>query len=183
MKRSLPTLETVRLHLRPFCEQDADTVRLLAGDRAIADTTLRIPHPYPEDAAAAWISTHAVTFAAGRAMTLALVRREQRDLVGAIGLDINPEQQRAELGYWVGRPFWNQGYATEAARAVIAYGFTHLGLHRIYADYLTRNPASGRVMGKLGMRMEGVMRDHVVKWGRCEDVARCAILSTDPRPS
>lgn len=182
MSRPLPNLETPRLVLRPFGDEDAADVRRLAGDRAIADTTLRIPHPYPDGAAGAWIATHAVSFAAGHGLTLAIILRERRDLIGAIGLEINPDQQRAELGYWIGRPYWNQGYATEAGRAVVAYGFDVLGLHRIYADHLTRNPASGRVMAKLGMRPEGILREHVVKWGLYEDVARHGILATDPRP-
>jgi RimJ/RimL family protein N-acetyltransferase len=74
------------------------------------------------------------------------------------------------------------GYATEAARAVVRYGFDELGLHKIHAHYLTRNPASGKVLERVGMRQEGLLREEVRKWGRFEDVIVCGILRTDPRP-
>ena len=76
----------------------------------------------------------------------------------------------------LGRPFWGRGYATEAARAVIEYGFSVLNLHRIYAMHFSRNPASGRVMEKCGMVHEGRFREHVRKWGVFEDVDLRGIL-------
>ena len=92
-----------------------------------------------------------------------------------------PEHARAELGYWVGVPYWNRGVATEAARALVAFGFGALGLHRVQARHLTRNPASGRVMQKLGMRLEGVHREAVRKWDRFEDLAMYAVLAREWR--
>ena len=97
-------------------------------------------------------------------------------MIGAVGLRIEREDQRAELGYWIGRPYWNQGYCTEAARAVLDFGFEQLGLNRIYASHFTRNPASGRVMQKLGMTHEGRLRQHVRKWDAFEDVEVYAVL-------
>jgi RimJ/RimL family protein N-acetyltransferase len=76
-------------------------------------------------------------------------------------------------------PYWNRGYCTEASRAVIELGFTQLGLHRIQARHLTRNPASGRVMQKLGMQPEGVNRDAILKNDRFEDLATYAILADE----
>jgi RimJ/RimL family protein N-acetyltransferase len=76
-------------------------------------------------------------------------------------------------------PFWNRGYATEASAALIAYGFDELGLNRVLARHITRNPASGRVMSKLGMRPEGVMREHIMKGDEPEDIAIYAILRSD----
>lgn len=107
----------------------------------------------------------------------AVIERASGDLVGAIGLVVQPEHARAEMGYWIGVPFWNCGYATEAARAVLVFGFVELKLNRIYATYLTRNPASGRVMQKVGMRNEGLFRQHVKKWDEFEDLALCGILA------
>ncbi|HEY7728306.1 MAG TPA: GNAT family N-acetyltransferase [Candidatus Eisenbacteria bacterium] len=174
-----PTLETERLLLRPFRLEDGPEVQRLAGDRAVADTTIAIPHPYPDGAAEEWISTHASKFAAGTEATFAVTRKPEGDLVGAIGLMISPAHARAELGYWIAVPFWGRGYATEAGRAVLEYSFTRLGLHRIQARYLVRNPASGRVLEKLGMRMEGIQRHAVRKWDVFEDVAQVAILATE----
>jgi RimJ/RimL family protein N-acetyltransferase len=163
-------LETPRLLLRGFTLADAPEVRRLAGDRAIADTTLNIPHPYEPGVAEQWIASHRGMEERGAARTWAVVLRGADRLVGAIGLTLKSEQRRAEMGYWIGLPYWNNGYATEAAAAVVAYGFDTLRLHRIHACHLARNPASGRVMQKVGMIREGTLRGHVRMGGVFEDV-------------
>lgn len=172
-----PTLDTERLTLRPFTADDAFEVERLAGQREIADTTLNIPHPYPHGGAAKWIALHAPAWIGGTGATFAVVSKENARLVGAIGLMIEREHRRAELGYWIAVGNWNRGYATEAGRRVIAFGFETLGLHRIHARHLLRNPASGRVMEKLGMQLEGVHRDSVIKWDRYESLAVYAVLN------
>ena len=100
----------------------------------------------------------------------AMVRRADDALVGAVGLEINQRHGRAELGYWVGKLYWNQGYCTEAARAAVRHGFEVLGLRRIHAFHFRRNPTSGRVMQKVGMIHEGRLRQHVRKWETFEDL-------------
>ena len=112
--------------LRPFELTDAKEVQRLAGDRAIADTTLEIPHPYEDGIAEKWISTHQAKFEAGEMVHFAIILRETNGLIGAIGLTIVPRFERAELGYWIGKPYWGNGYCTEAAWAVLEYGFTTL---------------------------------------------------------
>jgi len=174
-----PTLETARLLLRPFTLADAPEVQRLAGERDIASTTLNIPHPYADGQAEAWIARQAENFAAGRFVNFAVVRRADTALIGAIGLGINADHDYAELGYWIGKPYWGQGYASEGAAAVLGYGFTQLGLHRIFAEHFTRNPASGRVMQKIGMTYEGHLRGHTKKWGVYEDLEVYGILQAD----
>ena len=100
-------------------------------------------------------------------------------MIGAIGLEVNKEDHNAELGYWLGREFWNQGYCTEAAKSVIEFGFETVGLRRIASEHMARNPASGKVMQKAGLTREGLRRKHVRKWGVFEDVVVYGILS-DP---
>jgi ribosomal-protein-alanine N-acetyltransferase len=178
---TLPVLSTPRLQLRPFVPAEAPVVQELAGRPEVALTTATIPHPYHDGIAEAWIESHAVGWAERRSLTLAVTTLEA-GVVGAVTLRIEAPDHRGELGYWIGLPFWNRGYATEAAGAVLAYGFTELGLHRIQARHLTRNPASGRVMTKLGMRPEGVQRHYFVVRGKPEDVALYASLSTDREP-
>lgn len=168
---ALPTLETERLHLRPFTLADAPTVRELAGAREVAATTLLIPHPYPEGAAEAWIATHSENVAEGKQYTFALVRREDNALIGAMGLVRNSTHNKAELGYWIGVPYWNQGYATEAACAIVSFGFETLNLNRIFACHFLGNPASGRVMQKAGLQYEGTHRQDLFKWGEYIDHA------------
>lgn len=174
-----PTLSTKRLLLRPFSLADAPDVFRLAGDWDIASTTLNIPHPYEPGMAESWIATHPEAFDRGETVTFALVRRAGNTFIGAMGLRLEPEHRRAELGYWIGKPYWNQGLATEAARTVVRYGFEELGLNRVYASHLTRNPASGRVMQKVGMIYEGRLRQHILKWGVFEDLELYAILRND----
>ncbi len=174
-----PTLRTERLVLRPFQLSDAGTVQQLAGERSIADTTAVIPHPYLDGVAEAWIATHEKAFADGVAAHFALTLLEGGELIGAIGLHIVPEHGRAELGYWIAVPHWGRGYATEAARAVVAFGFESLNLHRIQASHITRNPASGRVLEKAGMKFEGIRRHAFKKWDAYEDLAGYAILDAE----
>jgi RimJ/RimL family protein N-acetyltransferase len=171
-----PTIETDRLLLRPFELSDAKDVQSLAGDRAIADTTLNIPHPYGDGMAEEWISTHQPKFEAGELSNFAIVLKTSGRLIGGIGLRIVPRFERAELGYWIGRPYWKNGYCTEASRAVLQYSFSVLRLNRICAKHLSRNPASGRVMQKVGMVHEGRARQHVKKWDKFEDLELYGIL-------
>ena len=178
-----PQLSVERLILRPFEMNDAADVQRLAGDRAVADTTLNIPHPYEDGAAEQWIGTHQPKFEAGELANFAITLRRDGELAGAIGLVINRRFDRAELGYWIGRPFWGRGLCTEAGRAVLEYGFTELDLNRIHASHLSRNPASGRVMEKLGMRREGILRQHAKKWDRYEDLAVYGLLTSEWKDS
>lgn len=179
MKR--PTLSTERLILRPFELSDAEDVRLLAGEFAIADTTLHVPHPYEDGMAEAWISTHASKYDSGELAAFAIVRKFDLVLLGAIGISISRQNCQGDLGYWIGVPYWNQGYCTEAAACVVDFAFSTLGLHKVTAHHLTRNPASGRVMQKIGMTKEGTFRDHVLKWGQFESLDAYGILSNGPR--
>ncbi len=165
--------------LRPFSLIDASAVQVLAGAWEIADTTLNVPYPYPDGAAEAWISTHASGFVAGILAAFAIVERQGGQLVGATGLGIDPKHAHAELGYWVGRPFWGRGYATEGARALLEFGFGGLGLNRIQARHFPRNPPSGRVMQKLSMIYEGTLRQAVRRWDRFEDLAVYATIAAD----
>jgi RimJ/RimL family protein N-acetyltransferase len=174
---ALPTLETARLRLRPFSAADAPDVQRLAGAREIAATTLTVPHPYEEGFAEQWIATHGPSFTEGKSLTLAVTENGSGALIGAVGLALTPRDQRAELGFWIGVPYWGRGYATEAARAMVQYGIRVLGLHRIMARHMAHNLASGRVMQKIGMTREGVLREHAYKWGRYEDLVVYALLA------
>ncbi len=171
-----PTLKTDRLILRPLALTDAKDVQRLAGEREIADTTLNIPHPYVDGAAEAWISTRRAQFEAGDAIVYALTDAESGELIGAVGLQIEKDFDKAELGYWIGKPYWNNGYATEAAARLVRYGFEELELNRVLSRHLSRNPASGRVMQKLGMVFEGTLRQDTKKWDKYEDLCVYGLL-------
>ncbi len=164
----IPTLRTERLVLRPFVAGDAEAVVALAGAREIAEMTLLIPHPYAKADAEKWIAGHEAEFAAGTGANFAIALHNETGgtLVGAIGMVISGAHQRAEIGYWVGVPFWGMGYATEAGREVVRYGFEERNLARLTAHHFGHNPASGRVLEKIGMVREGLFPRHVMKWGR-----------------
>ena len=140
---------------------------------------LNIPHPYEEGMAEQWIATHRERYEKGEQVNFAIILRADQALIGAIGLQLARQHASAELGYWIGKPFWNRGYCTEAAQAVVRYGFDVLGLNRLHAAYFKRNPASGRVMQKLGMRSEGCLREHVKKWEVFEDREQYGLSSRD----
>lgn len=178
---ALPTLKTRRLILDAFTLADAGAVQKLAGDKRVAQTTLNIPHPYEDGVAEKFIARHLPQFLEGDGLTLA-IRNTHRCLVGCIGLEINKRFNRAELGYWIGPRHWNKGYCSEAARAILRFGFRKLALHKIVAHHFVGNPASGRVMRKCGMREVGLLRDHIKKNNRYMDVVVYEILTGDRIP-
>jgi RimJ/RimL family protein N-acetyltransferase len=173
-------LETPRLLLRPLKLEDAPVVSRLAGRREIADTTIAIPHPYSEPQAREWIASHARPGGANKEIVFAITLKANGQLIGAVGLrDIEKEHSQAELGFWIAVEVWGKGYGSEASAAALRYGFEELKLNRIYAHHMVRNPASGRVLEKIGMKREGLLRQRVKKWGVFEDVTLLAILRED----
>lgn len=160
-----PTIETDRLILRPFEIEDAERVRTLAGAKEIYETTLLIPHPYEKGMAEKWISTHLQNFYHNKGLNFAIVDKKENVLIGAIGLIYDAKHHHAEMGYWIGIPYWGKGYCTEAAKVVLDYGFSELSYHRIFAHHMAGNPSSGRVMEKIGMKREGEFKEHVYKDG------------------
>ena len=172
-------LHSERLLMRPFRMKDAGEVQRLAGDRDVSKTTLSIPHPYEDGMAETWIASHPESLKAGTNIVYAMVEKLDDFLVGAINVDIEQKHRRGEFGYWVGKPFWGRGYCTEAAAVLLGFCFGPLGLHRVHARYLAGNPASGRVMEKIGMRYEGCLRQHVERNGERHDVMSYGILSSE----
>jgi RimJ/RimL family protein N-acetyltransferase len=167
-----PTFETQRLTLRPYRESDIEELLPLIGTREVAATTLRIAHPYTEQNAKDFLL---LVQEPGR-IWLAIALRSTGRQIGGIGLTVDQQHQHAELGYWLGVPYWGKGYATEAGREMLRYGFEELGLHRIFASHFKHNPASGRILIKLGMRHEGCQREHLRKWEQFIDSELYGIL-------
>ncbi len=165
-----PELETDRLVLRAFKSSDEACVQELLQCKEIAANTRSIEHPYPDGAAKLWIEKQPQLWNEGKSAVFAICLKDSGELVGAAGLEINQPDENAELGYWIGKTYWHQGYCTEAASQVMSFGFDELGLHKIHANHLKRNPASGRVLQKIGMLYEGELRGHMKKWGVFEDV-------------
>ena len=146
---------------------DAKDVQTLAGHRKIASTTLNIPHPYEDGMAEGWIGTHEEQFENRKGVVYAITSKDDGHLIGAISLMNIVKDHQAEMGYWIGGPYWGKGYCTEAGKALLRYGFEELGLVRVHACYLSRNPVSGKV------------RAHAFKWGKYEDMVLKGILKED----
>ena len=147
---STPVLETERMVLRAPRPGDAKAIARLANDRRIAENTTRIPHPYGIADAEAFID--AVNKSEGE---LALLITLDDEPIGACGL-AKLDGAEPDLGYWLGAPSWGNGYATEAARAVIDHAFTTLGYDAVQAGARVTNPASRRVLEKCGFQWTNV---------------------------
>lgn len=179
----LPTLETSRLVLSPLDERHLSRFLAVAGERAIADTTVSIPHPLTEAGALDWIRRAAAESASGRAAHFAIaVRPADDDLAGYVAIKaIDRIHEEGELGFMIDARHAGQGYITEAAARVLAFAFDDLRLNRVCAYNMVRNPASGRVLSKLGFQQEGRLRQRVRKWGIYEDVLLWSKLLSDHR--
>ena len=178
--KTAPTLQTERLLLRPFTLEDAPDVQRLAGEREVASTTCAIPHPYQDGIAEEWINTHQSEFEKRTGINLAITLKDSQNsqdtiLIGAIGIGIDQTEKIGELGYWIGKPYWNCGYCTEAANVIVSYAFDVLRLTSIHAFHFKRNPASGRVLQKIGMHFEEYFPKAVEKWGVQEDLVKYSI--------
>jgi len=169
----IAVLETRRLVLRAPRSEDAKRVSALASERRVAENTARIPHPYGIDDARQWIGA-AISQPGTYVITIG------GEVIGACGLEVpsrcaplsptHPSPARdgwlgtgaggsregAELGYWIGVPFWGCGYATEAARCLIDHAFGDLGYEVLSASARVSNPASRRVLEKCGFQWTGV---------------------------
>ena len=174
------TLTTTRLRLVPLGEEHASAIQAAAADRDIADTMISIPHPYPEGEAARWIASQQADHADGRAVAFAIETVADNDFCGVVAIrHIDREHEQAEISFWLARTAWNKGYMSEVVTAILRYGFETLGLNRLCAYHMVRNPASGRVLEKNGFTQEAVLRERVKKWGVFEDVCLWSILKRD----
>ncbi len=174
-----PRLESERLILRKPEMKDAPHIQQLAGHEEVAKGTLTMPHPYEDGMAEEYIARVADTPGTGGDYTFGIILKEIGTLIGNIGLRCNPTHKTADLGYWVGVPYWGKGYVTEAAGEVLRFGFEALDLNKIHASHFTDNPASGRVMQKIGMTHEGTQRQQYWRWEMFRDLALYGILRSE----
>lgn len=158
-----PVLTTTRLTLTNLKVADIPKIVEYAGNKKVAQNTLNMPHPYFEKDAIFWLNMAHEGFRTQSKYIFGIRLNTTNELIGGMGLHLNQSFNRAELGYWIGEPFWNKGYASEAAAAILKFGFEVLKINKIFATHLIENPASGKVMIKNGMVQEGTLKDHVKK--------------------
>ena len=144
-------LATARLALRWIEPDDAVALAQYGGDPLIRQKTETIPDPYDDVTARAWIAQSQALRLKGSAFRFAVTDRVSDRFIGVCGLAmIEGEEGAAELGYWLGRPFWDQGYGREAVTALIAFGRDVLQLKAVQAIVYAENTASVAVLGRLG---------------------------------
>jgi len=171
-------IETERLILRSIKMDDAERINFLCNDQAVTSTTLRIPYPSALEDTKKFIET-SENMDIEKGVVFTIILKSAQEIIGVMGLGVEPAHEKGELGYWLGKEYWGRGYCTEAAKAVLEYGFNTLKLNRIYANYMKGNEASGRIMQKIGMQYEGCLKEHVKKNGLFKDVECYGVLKKD----
>ncbi|MBB4806742.1 RimJ/RimL family protein N-acetyltransferase [Chryseobacterium defluvii] len=159
--KEFPLIETERLILSQLKEDDIPFVVEYLQEKAFSELTSNIPYPYTKDDAEFWLRISQEAFEKRSGYTFA-IRNKEGNIIGAIGLHDRGDD-KAELGYWMGKPFWNNGYVTEAANAIVNFGFKVLNFNKIYATHFLHNPSSGRIMQKIGMEKEAILKQHIKK--------------------
>jgi RimJ/RimL family protein N-acetyltransferase len=157
--------------IRRIAPTDAEDIARLANDYDIARMTASLPHPYTRENAREWLTAlecrpHEHVFAVCGGETF----------LGVVGLTCKPELGRAELGYWLGKPYWGRGVATAAAGLAIDYAFDKLNLRKVFGFCFGVNAASRRVMEKNGMQPEGCLRQHFERFGQVHDLLCFGLL-------
>lgn len=149
-------LESERLILRPPRPVDIQAMAVWLGDFSVSRNLAKVPHPYNEDDAEDFVARFGRH--GGGQYHFTVLRKADGVFLGGIGL--HREESGHEFGYWLGRPFWGQGYASEAARTITRFAFERLDVPSVWAGWFHDNPASGHVLAKLGARHNGSrMRD------------------------
>ncbi len=173
----LDEIHTERLILRPFRLDDSQEVANLCNNKKIYDMTLNLPYPYTYEDGYEWIKYLYTSFDLDRSVNFAITDKEDRTLYGCVGAIISQVHKRAEIGYWLGEDYWNQGIMTEAVIYLIDFLFTKRNLHKVYGEHFVENEGSRKVMEKAGMVREGTFRDHILKNGSYKDLVINSIIN------
>ena len=175
----LPTLETERLLLRKITPADEADVFAYASDPEVPKFMSWAPHQSFEDSRA-YLATVFKRYEKHNPGPWGIVHKGAAKLIGTCAYhDWQRNDRRAEIGYVLSRSYWGQGYMAEAVRALIAFGFGEMGLNRIQAMCDVPNTGSARVMDKVGMRFEGVLREYFFEKGSYIDLKLYSLLRSE----
>jgi [ribosomal protein S5]-alanine N-acetyltransferase len=164
-----------KFELRPLVADDAQRISALAGDRAISDNMLSLPHPFPLPEVRRFVESCQHDERIGRGVHRAMV--DANELVGVVAVrDIDSANRTAELSFWVGKPFWGRGVATRGATQMIRIAFEYHAINRLAAHAFVGDAASERVLQTVGFQHEGIERERILKYGKFMDVSLCALL-------
>ena len=172
-----PVLKTERLVLNYPERSDIPDIVQMLNEPDYSSHTLGLPYPYTPKDAEFWLGLAQKGLEQKDKFVFAVRLQESGKIIGGIDISLVPKHRRGEIGYWLGKNYWNQGYMTEAGKAVIRFGFEELSLKRIYASHFSTNPASGRVMQKIGMEKEGFLKAYTNKGEDYQDHVQYAIIN------
>lgn len=175
-------LESRRLIIEPFTWNDAYRITELANNKELA-SILGLPHPYEMKIAQEWILAHPQLISEGTEFPLRIILKESHEIIGTITLRVDKANNKGELGYWIGKTFWGNGFATEAVTQMISFGFIELGLNRIWASAISRNEYSKKVLEKVGLQKEGTLKQHRLLGNTYEDVDVYGLIKAEYRVS
>lgn len=161
-------LETERVSFRYFKKSDIDDLVKICNDE-IFNQFIPLPYPYDENDAKFWIAKMPQKRKYGLEYDFAVIKKDDKALIGSISLTIDKKYACGELGCWIARPFWGQGYATEVMKKIIEFSFANIGLHKVYAKCYKENIASAKVIQKCGLTKIGVLTEHALKNGKFHD--------------
>ena len=169
-----------RIVLRPLKNPDAKDIYLNIQDKTISENTLNIPWPYKSEDAQIFIQKTKKSLQKKSDFVFGIKLKAKNEVIGCIGLHkANFEHKNAELGYWLGSKYWNQGIMTEAGMLILKFGFEKLKLHRIWCCVFSDNPASQKMVEKLSFKKEGLHRETSWREGRWRDNVRYGILDRE----
>ncbi|HEV3416642.1 MAG TPA: GNAT family protein [Pirellulales bacterium] len=169
---------TPEISLTEFLRPDLDALVKWLSERGIYERTLRIPHPYTLADAEKWLTIVGQTASQNGRVADWAIRDSAGWLIGGVGLECAPANSphRAEIGYWLAKPFWGRGIMTAVVATVCRHAFETLGFRKITAHVFSFNDASARVLEKCGFEPEGYLRQHLQKDGLLIDIKLYGLL-------
>ncbi|WP_053404950.1 GNAT family N-acetyltransferase [Persicobacter sp. CCB-QB2] len=156
----LPLLKGPKIHLKTPGAKDIPRICELLNEPEVSAYTLFIPHPYREKDAIFWLNMGHQGLNNQNQFIFGIYKNDSGEFIGGIDLRLERMHRKGELGYWLGKPHWNQGLMTEALELMISWAMEDLKVNKIIALHDVDNPASGRVMEKCGMIKEATLIDH-----------------------
>ena len=161
-------IKSKRFIIRPYKKGDEESLQKNINDKAVYRYTLRIPCPYTMKEAKKWISQCVKSKKRINKKEIHFAIDADREVIGGIGF-IKIEKHKAEIGYWLGKKYWNKGIMTKAVKLMTDFGFKKLKLKRVYATVFPKNKASVRILEKSNYKLEGLMSKHHKKNGKYFD--------------
>ncbi len=175
-----PILKSERLVLKVPTLSVSEAMTKLLQDEDVSKNLSRVPYPYHLENAQKFITQTQDIFSKENGESrFGIFLKEDDTFIGMCGLDISTDHNHGTLGYWLGKAYWGKGYATEATRRLLVYGFETLNLHRIACAHFHTNPASGNVIKKLGLKHEGIRRAHFKKGDKYLDIHDYGMLRSE----